>query len=82
MISSSQIKAARALLGWTALDLAERSGIGPATLRRWELQEGIPAAKIQSLMMVKEALENTGIEFTGDPLVNPGVILHLDHQRK
>ena len=72
-----QIKAARIFLSWTAADLAEKSGIGPATLRRWELQEGIPVAKIHSLIAVKAALEAAGIEFTGDPLVNPGVTLNI-----
>ena len=42
MISSSQLKAARAMLGWSALKLAESSSIGPATIRRYELQQGIP----------------------------------------
>jgi hypothetical protein len=29
------------------------------------------------LMRLKSTLEAGGIEFTGDPLVNPGVVLHL-----
>jgi len=29
------------------------------------------------LMMIKQTLESAGIEFTGDPLVNPGVTLHV-----
>ena len=36
MISSRQIKAARALLGWKGQDLADKSGVGVATLRRYE----------------------------------------------
>jgi len=82
VLSSGQIKAARALLGWKGQDLAERSGVGITTLRRYELQSGIPAANIKVLMAIKTTFENAGIEFTGNPLVNPGVILHLDHQGK
>ena len=78
MLSSSQIKAARALLGWSGTDLADKSGVGITTLRRYELQEGIPSANTSVLMLIKVALEDAGIQFTGDPLVNPGVTLRLD----
>jgi transcriptional regulator with XRE-family HTH domain len=77
MLSSSQIRAARALLGWSGTDLAEKSGVGITTLRRYELQIGIPSANTSVLLTLKETLENAGIEFTGDPLVNPGVTLRI-----
>jgi len=77
VISSSQIRAARALLGWSGNDLANKSGVGITTLRRYELQEGIPSANTNVLMSIKTTFEGAGIEFTGNPLVNPGVMLHL-----
>jgi len=77
VISSSQIRAARALLGWSGNDLANKSGVGITTLRRYELQDGIPSANTNVLMSIKTTFEASGIEFTGDPLVNPGVMLHL-----
>ena len=77
VISASQIRAARAFLGWSGTDLANKSGIGITTLRRYEVQEGIPAANTSVLMSIKSCFEEAGIEFTGDPLKNPGVILHL-----
>ena len=77
MLSSSQIRAARALLGWSGIDLAEKSAVGITTLRRYELQKGIPSANTSVLLTLKETLENAGIEFTGDPLVNPGVTLRI-----
>jgi transcriptional regulator with XRE-family HTH domain len=79
MLSSSQIRAARALLGWSGTDLAEKSAVGITTLRRYELQKGIPSANTSVLLALKETLENAGIEFTGDPLVNPGVTLKIKH---
>ena len=78
MLSSSQISAARALLGWSGTDLTEKSGVGITTLRRYELQKGIPSANTGVLLTLKETLENAGIEFTGDPLVNPGVTLRIN----
>ena len=58
-------------------ELATASGAGPATIRRYEMQEGIPAGNTLTLVSIKSALESAGIEFTGDPLVNPGVTLRI-----
>ena len=80
MISICQIRAARALLGWSANTLSKESGVGVATIRRYEIQEGLPQGNFQKVIKIKNALESQGIEFTGDPLKNPGVILHLDKQ--
>jgi len=77
MISASQIRAARALLGWSGIILAEKSGVSLKTLRRYELQEGVPSAHVNSLKLIEDALLSAGIEFTGDPLVNPGVTLNI-----
>ena len=77
MLSSSQIRAARALLGWSGTDLAKKSGVGITTLRRYELQKGIPSANTSVLLILKDTLELAGIEFTGNPLVNPGVTLRI-----
>ena len=79
MISSEQIKASRALLGWSAAELAKRSNVGAwyAFIQRYETQVGIPAGNTSTILSIQSALENAGIEFTGDPLVNPGVTLNL-----
>jgi len=75
MISSGQIKAARALLGWKGRDLADRSGVGITTLRRYEAQDGIPNANKFVIKAIKTCLEEAGIIFSGDPLTDPGVKL-------
>ena len=77
MISVCQIKAGRSMLNWSAADLAKASGVGPATVRRYEMQVGIPSANTSTLLSIQTTLEGAGIEFTGNPLVNPGVMLHL-----
>jgi transcriptional regulator with XRE-family HTH domain len=79
VISASQIRAARALLDWSGSDLAERCGISLKTLRRYEPQEGIPSGNTTVLVAIQKVFEREGIEFTGDPLVTPGVTLHLNH---
>jgi hypothetical protein len=78
MISSEQIKAGRALLGWSAAQLCEASGVGLTTIRRYEMTPGVPQANMSRLSLLKQTLEQAGIEFTGDPNTNPGVTLHLN----
>lgn len=75
MITSSQIKAARALLGLTTVKLAKLSGIGFTTLVRLESFEGVPSANIKTLESVMRALEKAGIQFIGSPDDGPGVRL-------
>ena len=58
-------------------ELAKRSTVGATTLRRYEMLGGVPAANLSVLMKLKATLESAGVEFTGDPLVNPGVTLRI-----
>jgi transcriptional regulator with XRE-family HTH domain len=78
MISSAQIRAARALLRWSALDLAEKSKVGVATIRRIELTDGIPSSNARTLDSLLKTLEIAGIEFIGTPEDAPGVRLRLN----
>ena len=74
-LSSRQIRAARALLGVSSEKLALMSGVGWATIRRFEEVNGIPPSRSGTLERVKTALETAGIEFIGDPIKSPGVRL-------
>ena len=69
------------MLGWSAQGLADASGVGPATIRRYEMQVGIPRGNTRVLALLKATLEEAGVTFTGDPLVNPGVSLNLEISR-
>lgn len=75
MISTDQIRAARALLRWSAQQLADASGVGVATIRRMEVVDGIPSGQIRSLLAIQTALVSAGVEFVGSPTDNPGVRL-------
>ena len=66
------------MLGWSAVELSERAGVSSATIKKYETQSGIPNANTRILTAIKSVLEQAGIEFTGDPLVNPGVTLNLN----
>ncbi len=75
MISTDQVRAARALLRWSAQELADASGVGVATIRRMEVIDGVPSGQIRSLLAIQTALESAGVEFIGSPTDNPGVRL-------
>ena len=77
MVTSSQIKAARALLKWSARELAEKASVSLVTLKRYEAAEAFPEARLEPFGRIKKTLEDAGIEFIGDPLESPGVRLHL-----
>jgi transcriptional regulator with XRE-family HTH domain len=75
LITSEQIRAGRALIKWSADDLAEASGVGIATIRRFESASGTPAGQLRILESIKKTLEKAGIEFIGTPDDRPGVRL-------
>ena len=76
MITSDQIRAARALLKWSAEELANEAGVGIATVRRFELDKGVPSGQVRILGALKATLEAGGIEFIGTPEDRPGVRLN------
>ena len=73
MITSGQIKAARALLGITAIKLAELSAVAYTTIVRLESSSGVPSGQVKTLDAVQKALEKAGIEFIGTPENGAGV---------
>lgn len=73
MITSAQIRGARALLDWSRQVLSERSGIGISALMRLEASDGIPSGNIKTFEAVQKTFEQAGIEFIGTPDDRPGV---------
>ena len=63
MITGLQSRAARALLRWTAQDLADASRIGVATVRRAELIDGFSSMTDANAAAIRRALEQAGVEF-------------------
>ena len=75
LITSEQIRAARALLRISVVQLATLSEVGEATIKRIEAGNGLPSANIKTLNLITKAFENAGIEFIGTPDDRPGVRL-------
>ena len=75
MVSAAQIRGARALLGISAAELSEASGVDLRTIQRFESTEGLRKSRSGTLQRIKEALEEAGVTFLGDPVTSPGVRL-------
>jgi DNA-binding Xre family transcriptional regulator len=56
-------------------ELAHRSAIGVATIKRLEASDGVPSANLKTVNALLQALESEGIEFIGSPEDAPGVRL-------
>ncbi|MDR3424809.1 MAG: helix-turn-helix transcriptional regulator [Alphaproteobacteria bacterium] len=68
MITTPQIRAARALLGWKQGELAKASGVSVPAIARLEL--GIGHARSDTLDAIQKAFETNGVEFNADIGVN------------
>jgi transcriptional regulator with XRE-family HTH domain len=73
MITGSQIKMARAALGWSLNELADYANVSEKTIRRLEADQDETNTTIKTLSGIKKALENAGIEFIGSPEDRPGI---------
>lgn len=62
-LSCAQIRAARALLHWSADDLAQSSKVSVRTLRRAEIGDGLTSMTPANEEAVRRALESAGVEF-------------------
>ena len=66
MISSAQLRAARALLGIDQRKLAELSGLSLPTIQRMEASDGVIRGNVDSLMKLVSALDAAGIELIAE----------------
>jgi transcriptional regulator with XRE-family HTH domain len=70
-VSVRQIKAARALVGWSQEELAAMAGVSIPTVKRLEAADGMLGGREETGIKLCKALERAGVEFTnGD---QPGV---------
>ena len=66
MITSQQMRAARALLGIDQRRLAELAGLSVPTIQRMEASGGQVRGVVDTLVKVVNALDSAGIELIGD----------------
>jgi transcriptional regulator with XRE-family HTH domain len=72
-LSGAQIRAARALLRWSAEELARKASLGHNTIKRAEANNGKTSLTTANELAIRRALESAGVEFTNGE--QPGVRL-------
>jgi transcriptional regulator with XRE-family HTH domain len=70
MITSMQMRAARALLGIDQRELAELAELSVPTIQRMEASGGVVRGNVDSLMKLIGALDRRGIELIADGAVS------------
>jgi hypothetical protein len=81
-LTSAQIRAARALIRWSAQQLADASAVGVTTIRRAELTDSETKLTRVNDQAIRRTLEVAGIEFIDAEGGGPGVRLRSDQQKK
>ena len=72
MITASQLRAARALLGIDQRRLAALSDLSVPTIQRMEASDGVVRGNVDSLMKLVSALGSAGIELIGEGAASAG----------
>jgi transcriptional regulator with XRE-family HTH domain len=76
MLLGQQIRAARALLGWSQAQLAKKAEVSDMTIKRFESQQQELFGTVQSSVRIQQALEAGGVVFIDqDDKLGPGVRL-------
>ena len=81
-LTSDQLRAARALLRWSAQDLSRQSAVSLRTIRRAELAEQHTTMTTANNWAVRRALEDAGVEFIDENGGGPGVRLRKRQRLK
>lgn len=72
MLTSGQLKAARALLGIDQKTLADHAGLSVPTIQRMEASGGVIRGNVDSLTKLIGALDALGIELIGEGTASTG----------
>jgi transcriptional regulator with XRE-family HTH domain len=80
-IEIEQLRAARALLGWSQTQLAEKAGLSLPTVKRVETDRG-PKVSAAARQALQTALESGGVEFIAENGGGPGVRLRKRKRAK
>jgi transcriptional regulator with XRE-family HTH domain len=80
-LTSAQIRAARALIRWSALQLAEKTAVGVTTIRRAELTASETKLTRVNDQAIRRVLEAAGVEFIDENGGGPGVRLRGPQQQ-
>ena len=82
MVTTRQIKAARALLGWSQADLARNSGVSEPTIARLEAADGDLGGRENTGQKIRDAIEAAGIQLFEENGGGEGARLRKPRKRR
>lgn len=74
-ITGAQVRAGRALVRWSVQELSDAAPASPSAIRRIEEQDGLTEGAADTLMLIRDALIEAGVEFLFPAAGKPGVRL-------
>jgi predicted transcriptional regulator len=80
-VSIRQIKAARALLGWSQDDLAKAAEVSIPTIKRLEAVDGLLGGRGETAERIISAIRSAGVEFIDENGGGQGVRLRKPGRR-
>jgi predicted transcriptional regulator len=81
-VSIRQIKAARALLGWSQDDLARAADVSAPTIKRLEASDGPLGGRDETVEKILSAIFSAGVEFIDENGAGEGVRLRKSARQK
>jgi len=81
-LTGAQIRSARALLKWSAQELAEHSSLGVNTIRRAEATDHATSLTNANVLAIRRVFESAGVEFIDENGGGAGVRLRKPHKEK
>ncbi len=75
MLAGAQLRGARAMLGWSAGQLAAASKVSLATIQRAEKEDGPVRMTAANIEVIRRTLETAGVEFISENGGGAGVRL-------
>ena len=80
MLGGAQLRGARAMLGWSAGQLAAASKVSLATIQRAERRDGPVGMTAANIELIRRTLEAAGVEFIPENGGGAGVRLRKQDQ--
>jgi PAS domain S-box-containing protein len=72
-LTGAQLRASRGILNWSVKQLAQRTGVSPAVVRRLEEHDGPSTGHDESVSAIRTAFAEAGIELLFPEVGKPGV---------
>lgn len=81
-VSIRQVKAARALLGWSQEELARAADVSLPTIKRLEAQEGELGGRSETGDKIRQSMQRAGVEFIDENGGGAGVRLRKPTEKR